>query len=100
VLSCELCSCILVTLQHTPLVLNLLPFQCCALMQLACLMEFDTLGPALKLACCYLGAANAAAEVQVVLPRTSILQPLAARRLIPVQWHALLCVLGRPILLL
>jgi len=36
-------------------------------MQLACLMEFDTLGPALKLACCYLGAANAAAEVQVVL---------------------------------
>ena len=52
---------------------------------------------ALKLACCYLGAANAAAEVvQVVLPQTSILQPLAARRLIPVQWHALLCVLGRP----
>ena len=60
-------------------------------------MEFDILGPALKFACCYLGAANAAAEVvQVVLPRTSILQLLAARRLIPVQWHALLCVLKGP----
>ena len=70
-------------------------------MQLACLMGLDILNRALKLACCYLGAANAAAEVvQVVLSRTSILQPLAARRLIPVQWHALLCVLGRPILLL
>jgi len=31
----------LVTLQHTPLVLNLLPFQCCTLMQLACLMGFE-----------------------------------------------------------
>jgi len=63
-----------------------MPFQCCALMQLACLMGYDVLGPALKLACCYLGAVNAAAEVvQVVLPQTSILQPLAARRLIPVQ---------------
>jgi len=40
------------------------------------------LGPALKLACCYLGAANAAAEVvQVVLFQTSILQPIAACRL-------------------
>jgi hypothetical protein len=57
-------------------------------MQLACLMGFDILGPALKIAACnfHLGAANAAAEVvQIVLPQTSILQPLAARRLIPVQ---------------
>ena len=99
--SCELCSCCLEILQHTPPVLNLLPFQCCTLMKLACLMGLDILGRVLKLACCYLGAANAAAEVvQVVLSQTSILQPLAARGLIPVQWHALLCVLGRPILLL
>ena len=51
-------------------------------------MGFDILGPALKIAACnfHLGAANAAAEVvQIVLPQTSILQPLAARRLIPVQ---------------
>ena len=51
----------------------------------------------MKLACCYLGAANAAAEVvQVVLPQTSILQPLAARRLLPVHWHTLCVYLGGP----
>jgi hypothetical protein len=45
-------------------------------MQLACLLGFDILGPALKLACCYLDAANAAAEVvQVVPPQTSIFIP-------------------------
>jgi len=99
--SFELCSCCLEILQHTPPVLNLLPFQCCTLMKLACLMCLDILGRALKLACCYLGAANAAAEVvQVVLSQTSILQPIAARRLFSLQWHTLLCVLGRPILLL
>jgi hypothetical protein len=64
-------------------------------MKLACLMGLDIMGPALKPACCYLGAANAAAEaVQVVLSQTFILQPIAARRLFSLQWHTLLCVTG------